>query len=89
MVLSLLHQDRCTCDLAELTGISASAVSQHLRMLRSLRLLTSRRVGKHVFHRLDDAHIAILLHVGLSHVRDDDARRPTMERQLVLLEGGH
>ena len=92
MVFSLLQQDLCTCDLAELMGISESAVSQHLRVLRSLRLVKSRRAGKQVFHSLDDAHIAILLHVGLSHVRDGDADHPTMEQlltHLVPLEGGH
>ena len=83
IVFSLLHQDLCTCDLAELTGISESAVSQHLRILRALRLVKSRRSGKQVFHSLDDAHIAILLQVGLSHVRDGDAEHPAMERLLA------
>lgn len=83
IVFSLLHQDLCTCDLAALTGISESAVSQHLRILRGLRLVKSRRSGKQVFHSLDDAHIAILLQVGLSHVRDGDADHPTMERLLA------
>jgi DNA-binding transcriptional ArsR family regulator len=83
IVFSLLHQDLCTCDLAELTGISESAVSQHIRILRSLRLVKSRRTGKQVFHSLDDAHITILLQVGLSHVRDGDADHPAMERLLT------
>jgi DNA-binding transcriptional ArsR family regulator len=83
IVFSLLHQDLCTCDLAELTGISESAVSQHIRILRGLRLVKSRRAGKQVFHSLDDTHIAILLQVGLSHVRDGDADHPVMERLLA------
>jgi DNA-binding transcriptional ArsR family regulator len=87
IVSSLLRQELCTCDLAALTGISESAVSQHLRVLRSLRLVRSRRRGKLVFHALDDAHIAILLQVGLSHVRDGDAMHPTMERLLTHLQG--
>jgi len=82
IIYSLLHQDLCTCDLAELTGISQPAVSQHIRILRGLRLVRSRRAGKQVFHSLDDAHIAILLQVGLSHVRDGDAGHPEMERLL-------
>jgi DNA-binding transcriptional ArsR family regulator len=82
IVYSLLHQDLCTCDLAELLGISQSAVSQHIRILRGLRLVRSQRSGKQVFHSLDDAHIAILLQVGLSHVRDGDAGHPEMERLL-------
>ena len=83
IVFSLLHQDLCTCDLAELTGISESAVSQHIRILRGLRLVKSRRAGKQVFHSLDDAHITILLQVGLSHVRDGDADHPAMQRLLT------
>jgi DNA-binding transcriptional ArsR family regulator len=83
IVFSLLHQDLCTCDLAELTGISESAVSQHIRILRGLRLVKSRRAGKQVFHSLDDAHITILLQVGLSHVRDGDADHPAMRRLLT------
>jgi DNA-binding transcriptional ArsR family regulator len=82
IVYGLLYQDLRTCDLAELTGISDSAVSQHVRILRGLRLVRSRRSGKHVFHSLDDAHIAILLQVGLSHVQDGDAGHATMERLL-------
>lgn len=88
IVYSLMQQELCTCDLAELTGISESAVSQHLRVLRSLRLVKSRRKGKLVYHSLDDAHIAILLQVGLSHVRDGDATHPAMTRLLTSLEGG-
>ena len=82
IVYSLLHQSLCTCDLAELTGISESAVSQHIRVLRALRLVRSQRSGKQVFHSLDDAHIDILLQIGLRHVRDGDAGHPEMERLL-------
>jgi ArsR family transcriptional regulator, lead/cadmium/zinc/bismuth-responsive transcriptional repressor len=51
----------------------------------------SRRAGKQVFHSLDDAHIAILLQIGLRHVRDGDAGHPEMERlleQFASTEGG-
>ncbi len=69
IVYSLLHQELCTCDLAALTGLSESAVSQHLRVLRALRLIRSRREGKNVYHTLDDAHIETLLAVCLEHIR--------------------
>jgi len=88
IVSTLLQQELCTCDLAALTGITESAISQHLRVLRGLRLVKSRRQGKLVYHSLDDAHIAILLQVGLSHVRDGDAMHPAMTRLLTHLEGG-
>lgn len=70
IVYSLLHQELCTCDLAVLVGTSESAVSQHLNVLRRLRLVRSRRNGKVVYHSLDDAHIQTLLSVCLEHVRD-------------------
>lgn len=63
----LLHQELCTCDIAAALGVSDSAVSQHLRVLRSLRLARSRRAGKFVFYTLDDAHVAMLMQVSLTH----------------------
>ena len=70
IVYSLLSQELCTCDLAAIAGISEPAVSQHLKVLRNLRLIKSRREGKMVYHSLDDGHIATLLAVCLDHVRD-------------------
>jgi ArsR family transcriptional regulator, lead/cadmium/zinc/bismuth-responsive transcriptional repressor len=84
IVYSLLHQELCTCDLAAIIGSSESSVSQHLRVLRGLRLVKSRRDGKLVFYGLDDAHIRILLSVCLSHVRDAERRHTDMDRVLEL-----
>lgn len=63
----LLHQELCTCDIAAAVGVTDSAVSQHLRILRSLRLVKSRREGKFVYYSLDDAHISLLMQAGLTH----------------------
>jgi ArsR family transcriptional regulator len=63
----LLHQELCTCDIAAVLGVSHSCVSQHLRILRELRLVASRRAGKFVYYRLDDSHIALLIQLGLTH----------------------
>jgi DNA-binding transcriptional ArsR family regulator len=84
IVYSLLHQELCTCDLAAIIGSSESSVSQHLRVLRGLRLVKSRREGKMVFYSLDDAHISILLSVCLSHVRDAERQHVGMDRVLEL-----
>jgi DNA-binding transcriptional ArsR family regulator len=70
IVYSLLEQELCTCDLAAIVGVSESAVSQHLNVLRRLRLVRSRREGKVIYHTLDDGHIRTLLGVCLEHVRD-------------------
>ena len=76
IVYSLLHQELCTCDLAAIAGISEPAVSQHLKVLRKLRLIKSRREGKVVYHSPDDEHIATLLAICLEHVRDAQANMP-------------
>ena len=87
IVLSLLRQELCTCDLAEITGVSESAVSQHLRILRQLRLVKSRRDGRMVFYSLDDLHIRILLTIGLHHVHDDGQEHDGLERVLDFFPG--
>ena len=88
IVYSLLKQELCTCDLALITGISESAVSHHLRMLRQLRLVKSRREGKLVYHSLDDAHIRILLMVCLNHVGDADREHKNLDHLLQEIELG-
>jgi len=68
IVYCLLHQELCVCDLATVVGVSESAVSQHLRILRMLRLVKSRREGKMVYYSLSDEHIRTLLDVCLEHL---------------------
>jgi ArsR family transcriptional regulator, lead/cadmium/zinc/bismuth-responsive transcriptional repressor len=68
LVHVLLRLELCTCDLAATLGVSESATSQHLRLLKALRLVKSRRAGKVVYHSLDDEHIAALVRVGLVHL---------------------
>jgi ArsR family transcriptional regulator, lead/cadmium/zinc/bismuth-responsive transcriptional repressor len=67
IVHSLLRQELCTCDLAAVAGVTESGISQHLRILRALRMVKARRAGKFVYYRLDDAHVALLMQLGLTH----------------------
>ena len=55
--------------LAELVGISESAVSHHLRHVRQMRLVRTRKEGRLVFYALDDEHVADLFRCGLDHVQ--------------------
>jgi len=68
ILLHLARGEHCVSDLAELLGVSESAVSQHLRLLRALRLVRSRREGRHVYYLLDDHHVQTLLSVCMEHV---------------------
>lgn len=86
IVYSLLRQELCTCDLAAVLGISESAVSQHLRVLRQLRLTRSERRGKQVFYTLDDQHIRVLLAVALSHIEHGDRPHAELDNLIALFE---
>lgn len=72
IVHTLLRSELCTCDIAAVVGITESGVSQHLRVLRALRLVKSRRAGKLVYYSLDDTHITLLVQVGLAHLGHDE-----------------
>ena len=56
-------------DIADVIGISESAVSHHLRNLRLLRLVKMRKSGRQVYYSLDDEHIIHIFHSGLEHVK--------------------
>jgi DNA-binding transcriptional ArsR family regulator len=68
IVAALGGQELCVCDLAATVGQSESAVSHHLRLLRSLGLVRHRRDGRRVYYALDDAHVAALYGQALDHV---------------------
>ena len=67
---ALSKAELCVCHLAGLLGLSQSAVSHQLRLLRNLRLVRSRRAGRMVFYALDDQHILSLFEQGLAHVQE-------------------
>jgi DNA-binding transcriptional ArsR family regulator len=75
---ALCAEALCVCDLAALLGITESAVSQHLRVLRARRIVRSRKVGRVVYYSLEDACIRALLAVALTHL-DDPTGEPAGE----------
>ncbi len=76
MLDALSHGELCVCDLATLLGLTESAVSHQLRLLRSLRLVRARREGRMVYYALDDRHIVTLFRQGLTHVEEQEVRAP-------------
>jgi ArsR family transcriptional regulator, lead/cadmium/zinc/bismuth-responsive transcriptional repressor len=66
----LSKTELCVCEIAALVGLSESAVSHQLRLLRGGRLVRSRRAGRMVFYSLDDHHIVALLQQGLRHIAE-------------------
>jgi len=68
MISVLAEQEMNVGELAEAVGLSESAVSHHLRGLRQMRLVRTRKEGRYVFYTLDDEHVADLFRRGLDHV---------------------
>lgn len=57
--------------LASLVGVTESAVSHHMRGLRQMRLVRSKRDGKEVFYYVDDPHIMALFQQGVRHIKEE------------------
>lgn len=70
LIYALTQEELCVCDIAEILGVTKFVVSQHLRVLRNLRLVKYRKSGKRVFYSLDDLHITNLITEGLKHVEE-------------------
>jgi ArsR family transcriptional regulator, lead/cadmium/zinc/bismuth-responsive transcriptional repressor len=75
MLDALSGGELCVCDIASLVGISESAVSHQLRLLRGMRLVRPRRAGRLVFYAVDDQHILELLKQAWTHVEESRAAR--------------
>jgi DNA-binding transcriptional ArsR family regulator len=70
ILLALADRDLCGCDLAELFGVTPSAISHQLRLLKAHRLVRARREGKLVYYGLDDEHVHTLFAEGRKHVEE-------------------
>ncbi|HZK34865.1 MAG TPA: metalloregulator ArsR/SmtB family transcription factor [Bacillota bacterium] len=68
IVQALLISEMCVCDIAASLGMSQSAVSHQLRVLKAAWLVKNRREGKQVYYSLDDDHITQLLEIGIEHI---------------------
>ena len=67
---ALATSELCVGDIAHRLGVSESAVSHQLRLLRSTRIVRSRREGRMIFYALDDKHVLTLFKQGLRHVQE-------------------
>jgi ArsR family transcriptional regulator, lead/cadmium/zinc/bismuth-responsive transcriptional repressor len=71
-IMSVLVRDKMNVSaLAKVVGISESAISHHMRGLRQMRLVNSRKEGKEVYYSIEDEHIIHLFQQGVKHVQDE------------------
>ncbi len=68
ILYALSGTELCVSDIAKMLGLSASAVSHQLRILKSSKLVRCRREGKIIFYMLDDEHVRDIINLGLEHI---------------------
>ena len=66
----LLRTEMWVYDIAMVLGMSQSAISHQLRVLKQMDLVKNRRDGKTIFYSLADAHIVTILSQGLDHIEE-------------------
>lgn len=70
ILYALSQTELCVCDLAELLGVTVSAVSHQLRILKQAQLVKYRREGKTVFYSLADDHVRTIIDQGNEHIHE-------------------
>jgi ArsR family transcriptional regulator, lead/cadmium/zinc/bismuth-responsive transcriptional repressor len=68
IVAALNSVELCVCDLSATIGISESAVSHQLRLMRDLKIVRTRRDGRRVFYSLDDDHVTSIFSQARDHI---------------------
>jgi DNA-binding transcriptional ArsR family regulator len=71
LVSELAGGARCVHELVDVLGVSQPLVSQHLRVLRSARLVAGRRRGREIAYSLVDEHVAHIVGDALRHAQED------------------
>lgn len=66
----LRYSEMCVLDIANLLGMTQSAISHQLRILKQMDLVKNRREGKTIFYALADSHIVTILSQGLDHIEE-------------------
>lgn len=70
ILFALYDTELCVCDIAETLKMTQSAVSHQLQILRTSKLVKSRREGKSIFYSLADSHVLTIIAQGLDHVEE-------------------
>ena len=70
ILYALFESELCVGDIAQILGLSQSAVSHQLRVLKDSKLIKFRREGKVILYSLDDDHVRTIMSMGMEHVEE-------------------
>lgn len=66
----LLEADVCVCDIAQALGMTQSAVSHQLSILKKAKLVNGKREGKSIVYSLADEHVKLIISQGMNHIKE-------------------
>ena len=75
ILFALLETEMCVCAIAELLGMTQSAISHQLRVLKDANLVGNRREGKTIYYFLADEHVHSIVAQGFDHLIEDHQER--------------
>ncbi len=71
ILYALLESEMCVCAIADLLGMTQSAISHQLRVLKQSQLVKFRRDGKTIYYSLDDDHVRTIIGMGIEHLTEE------------------
>ena len=80
ILYSLFESEMCVCAIADLLGMTQSAISHQLRILKDANLVGNRREGKTVYYFLSDDHVRKIIAQGFEHLIEESNEIGTIER---------
>lgn len=70
ILFALFEAELCVGDIATLLGVSQTAVSHQLRILKANKLVNARKEGKNIFYSLADYHVNTIIDMGIDHIKE-------------------
>lgn len=71
ILYALLESEMCVCAIAELLGMTQSAISHQLKILKNANLVGNRRQGKTIYYFLSDNHVRTIIAQGFEHLIEE------------------
>ena len=75
ILFALFESEMCVCAIAELLGMTQSAISHQLRILKDADLVGRRRQGKTIYYFLSDDHVRTIIAQGFEHLIEEDREK--------------
>lgn len=71
ILLALFNKELCVCDISNLLNMTHSAISHQLKVLRDMKLVKAKKMGKEVYYSLGDSHVEVILSIGIEHIMEE------------------